>query len=192
MKNFRVSRFGYSQKKPDAVLEGILKIARERCVPKSLLHTGMEEKVGTVLVRVLNPPSGSELASSNENSIVLRFLYGHFSALLTGDLEKAGEREVLAQPEDLRSHLLKVAHHGSRSGTSHALLDRTRSRWAIVSVGLNNPFGHPSPEVMTRLRQHGVQPFLTLDEGAITFETDGSRYVIKSYARGILEQGYIQ
>ncbi len=45
---------------------------------------------------------------------------------------------------------------------------------------------------MARLRQHHVRPFLTLDEGAITFETDGSRYAIKSYVRGILEQGYIQ
>ena len=67
-----------------------------------------------------------------------------------------------------------------------------RPRWAVVSVGRNNPFGHPSREVMARLRQHRVQPFLTLDEGAITFETDGSRYVIKSYVRETLEQGNIE
>ena len=111
--------------------------------------------------------------------------------MLTGDLEKAGEREVAALGEDLHSHLLKVAHHGSRWGTTQALLDRAQPRWAVVSVGRNNPFGHPSREVMARLRQHGVRPFLTLDEGAITFETDGSRYAIKSHVRGILEEGNI-
>ncbi len=192
VKNFRVSKLGYAQNKPDAVLDGILKIARERRVPAGLLRAGMEEQAGAVSVRVLHPRSDSTLLSSNENSIVLKFSYGNFSALLTGDLEKAGEREVLAKAEDLHSHLLKVAHHGSRWGTTHALLDRAQPRWAVVSVGRNNPFGHPSREVMARLRQHRVQPFLTLDEGAITFETDGSRYAIKSYVRGILEQGNIQ
>jgi competence protein ComEC len=192
VKNFRVSQLGYAMNKPDAVLEGILKIARERRVPVGLLHAGMEEQAGEVSVRVLHPRPDSTLLSSNENSIVLKFSYGKFSALLTGDLEKSGEREILAKEENLHSHLLKVAHHGSRWATTHALLDRTQARWAVVSVGRNNPFGHPSREAMSRLLQHGVQPFLTLDEGAITFETDGSRYAIKSHVRGILEQGYIQ
>jgi beta-lactamase superfamily II metal-dependent hydrolase len=191
MKNFHVSKLGYALNKHDAVLDGILKIARERRVPAGLLHAGMEEQAGAVSVRVLHPRSDSSLLSSNENSIVLKFSYGNFSALLTGDLEKAGEREVLANAEDLNSCLLKVAHHGSRWGTAHALLDHAQARWAVVSVGRNNPFGHPSREAMARLRQHRVRPFLTLDEGAITFETDGSRYAIKGYVRGILEKGTI-
>ena len=161
MKNFRVLKLGYAQNKPDSVLDRVLKIAGERRVPVRLLHAGMEEHAGVVSVDVLHPGPDSALTTSNETSIVLEFSYGHFSALLTGDLEKAGEREVLERPRDLHSQLLKVAHHGSRSGSSHALLDRTQPRWAVVSVGRNNPFGHPSPEVIARLRQHGVQPFLT-------------------------------
>jgi competence protein ComEC len=189
--NFRVLKLGYARNKPDAVLEGIFKIARERRVPVILLRAGMAEQVGAVSVRVLHPRADSALLSSNENSIVLKFSYGHFSALLTGDLEKAGEREVMAKEEGLHSDLLKVAHHGSRWGTTQALLDRAQPRWAVVSVGRNNPFGHPSREVMARLRQQRVQPFLTLHEGAITFETDGSRYAIKSHVRGILQTGTI-
>jgi competence protein ComEC len=192
VKNFRVSKLGYALNKPDAVLDRILKIARERRVTAGLLRAGMEEQAGAVSVRVLHPRSDSTLLSSNENSIVLKFSYGNFTALLTGDLEKAGEREVLAKEEDLHSSLLKVAHHGSRWGTTHALLDRAQPRWAVVSVGRNNPFGHPSREAMARLLQRRVQPFLTLDEGAITIETDGSRYAIKSYVRGILEEGSIK
>jgi competence protein ComEC len=189
--NFHVLKLGYARNKPDAVLEEIFKIARERRVPVILLRAGMEEQVGAVSVRVLHPRADSTLVSSNENSIVLKFSYGNFSALLTGDLEKAGEREVLAKEDDMHSYLLKVAHHGSRWGTTQALLDRAQPRWAVVSVGRNNPFGHPSRETMARLLQHGVQPFLTLDEGAITFETDGSRYAIKGHVRGILEEGTV-
>jgi competence protein ComEC len=96
---------------------------------------------------------------------------------------------VSSQPINLHSELLKVGHHGSRFGTSNAFLDRVQPRWAIVSVGRNNPFGHPSPEVLDRLRHRGAQPILTLDEGAITFETDGDRYAIRTYIRGLIEQG---
>jgi competence protein ComEC len=98
----------------------------------------------------------------------------------------------LLQPGDLHGQLLKVAHHGSRLGTSDAFLDRVMPRWAVVSVGQNNPFGHPSREAMTRLRKHGVQSFLTIDDGAITFETDGSGYLIKSHVRVILERGNLK
>ncbi len=143
VKNFRVLKLGYSQNKPDAVLNGILKIARERRVPAGLLRAGMEERAGAVSVRVLHPRSDSTLLSSNENSIVLKFSFGKFSALLTGDLEKAGEREVLAKTEDVHSHLLKVAHHGSRWGTTQALLDRVQPHWAVISVGRTNPVATP-------------------------------------------------
>jgi competence protein ComEC len=145
--------------------------------------------MGPVTVSVLNPPADTLLHSTNENSLVLKFSFKRFSALLTGDLEKAGETEVLSRTGALRSGLLKVAHHGSRSGSSSLFLDRVQPRWAVVSVGRNNPFGHPSKETINRLRQHGAHSILTLDEGAVTFETDGERYVIKSHVSGILERG---
>jgi competence protein ComEC len=192
LKNFRVSRFGYSQTGSGTILARILLIAGEKRLFLSRLQAGMEERVGTVLVRTHNPPADSGLNSANENSIVLQFHFGNFSALLTGDLEKLGEAEVLRRSVDIRSPLLKVAHHGSRSGTSEAFLDRVNPRWAVVSAGWNNPFGHPSREAMARLQRHQVRPFLTSDAGAITFETDGSHYIIKSYVRGVLERGNLK
>jgi competence protein ComEC len=152
----------------------------------------MEELVGMVTVRTIHPPANSKQGSANENSLTLQFFFKHFSALLTGDLEKSGEREILSHPIDLHSILLKVAHHGSRFGTSNDLLDRAQPRWAIISVGRNNPFGHPSPEVLARILRHSARPILTLDEGAITFETDGERYAIKTYIRGVIEQGELK
>jgi competence protein ComEC len=192
MRNFRIARFDYSDASADPVLKGLLDIARKKQIEMHPLHAGIEEKVGPVRVRVLNPPADSRLASANENSLVFRFSFRRLSALLTGDLGKSGEAEVLLQPGNLRSHLLKVAHHGSRSGTSNAFLDRVQPHWSVISVGRNNPFGHPSPEVLLRLLRHGARPLLTLDEGALTFETDGLRYAIKSHISGILEHGDLE
>jgi len=85
--------------------------------------------------------------------------------------------------------LLKVAHHGSRWSTMDPLLERIRPRWGVISVGTNNPFGHPSRDVLSRLSRHGVRTIQTSDQGAITFATDGSRYCLCSYVGGILESG---
>jgi competence protein ComEC len=189
MKNFRIGSFEYSQAGSDAILDTIAGIALDRRIPARQPHAGFEERIGPVKMRVLNPPANTLFSSTNENSLVLEFSYREFSALLTGDLEKSGEAGLLSRSDDLHCRLLKVAHHGSRWGTSNYLLDRIDSRWAVISVGRNNPFGHPSKEALSRLLQHNVRSFLTLDHGAITFETDGTRYLIKSHINGVLDRG---
>jgi competence protein ComEC len=192
MNNFPISRFQYSKSGADfRILDEILAMARMKRIVEYRTHAGMEEKMGPVTVRTLNPPLESRQSSTNENSLAFHFSFRKFSALLTGDLEKSGEAEVLSQNGNLESSLLKLAHHGSRSATSNAFLDRTRPRWAVISAGYNNPYNHPSPEVMKRLRQHKVPSFSTADHGAITFETDGIRYRIYSHIQGFIEQGFL-
>jgi competence protein ComEC len=191
--NFRITELNYSSLGADrAILDNILGIAHEKHDRVNPRQAGMEETLGLVTVRTINPTPDLRQGSANENSLVLQFTFKHFAALLTGDLEKSGEWVVLSQPINLRSELLKVGHHGSRFGTTDNFLDRVQPRWAIISVGRNNPFGHPSPEVLARLRRHGVRPILTLDEGAVTFETDGDRYVIRTYISGLVEQGELK
>ena len=189
IKNFRVGGFDYAQTGTDRIIAAIVKVVRERQIPIGRLRAGDGERIGPVEVRVLHPPEHGSFGSTNEASVVLEFAYKRFSALLTGDLEKSGEAAVLSLPAPIRCRFLKVAHHGSRSGTSNLFLDRTQPRWAVISVGRNNPFGHPSKETMARLRSHNARPFLTMDEGAITVETDGERYLVKSYVNGVLEKG---
>ena len=142
IKNFEITRFDHSQADHGAILDRILDISRRKHMAVFPLHAGMEEKVGAVTVHALNPPVRSRFRSSNENSVVLQFRLKRFSALLTGDLEKSVDPEFLSQPELRHSQLLKVAHHGSRSGTSDPFLDRVQPRWAVVSAGRNNPFRH--------------------------------------------------
>jgi competence protein ComEC len=171
------------------ILSNILEVARQKKLATRQVHAGMEENTGLVKVNILNPPPNSNLGSTNENSVVLGFNYRKFSALLTGDLERSGETGFLSRVDGMRFILLKTAHHGSRWGTSDAFLDRIQPRWAIVSVGRNNPYGHPSKEVLQRLARHGVRSILTSDCGAVMFETDGYKYVCSSYAAGVLEKG---
>jgi len=190
MKNFRVAELNYSPFGADrAILQNILNVASEKRIRLSPRRAGMEETLGPVTVRTIHPVQDLRDGSANENSVVLQFSFKRFTALLTGDLEKSGELAVLSQPINLHGQLLKVGHHGSRFGTSDDFLNRAQPRWAVVSVGRNNSFGHPSPQVLARLRRHGARPLLTSEDGAVTYETDGERYVIKTYIRGLVERG---
>ena len=109
----------------------------------------------------------------NNNSVVLRLVYGQVSFLLTGDIAAAGEEALLAQPEELRSTVLKVAHHGSDGSTTPALLEAVRPAVAVITAGAENPFGHPSPT--TRLRLSGVPLLRTDTNGQVRLVTDGCR-----------------
>ncbi len=189
LKNFRTGEVDYSEASADALLSRILQVAEKGRVPSRIVFAGMTEVVGGVAVQFLNPPAGKSGGSTNENSVVLRMKFGDFTALLTGDLEKSAEAELVTRSKDLRSTLLKVAHHGSRSASLDPLLDKVCPRWAVISVGRNNPFGHPSREVLLRLLRHGARPLLTLDEGAVTFVTDGRHCLVESHVGGILERG---
>ena len=103
---------------------------------------------------------------------MLRLVYGAVSFLLTGDLAAEGEDALLASGADLHSTVLKVGHHGSDGSTLPAFLDAVAPELAVISVGADNNFGHPSPT--TRLRLAGV-PLLRTDlNGDVRFETDGS------------------
>ncbi|MDR0310886.1 MAG: ComEC/Rec2 family competence protein [Acidobacteriota bacterium] len=190
MKNFRIKRFDYTPAGANSkTLERLLGLARRRKISENIVTAGMEENIGGVVIHALHPAADAELLTANESSLVFHLTYKHFSALLTGDLEKSGEAEVLRRAGNPVAQLLKAAHHGGRSSTSDLLLEKTRPRWAVISAGRNNPYGHPSPDVLTRLKNHAVRTFVTMDHGAVTYETDGERYVIRSHVYGVTEKG---
>ncbi len=191
LRNFKVSRLEYGGAAIEPLMTNVFDAAAAKSVPATPVHAWTRETVAGVLVETLNPPEGEPVGSTNEGSVVLHFSHGRFSCLLTGDLERSAESRVVARTGDMRSLLLKVAHHGSRWATMDPLLDQAHPRWGIISVGRNNPFGHPSREVVERLLRHRIRPLLTLDQGAITFATDGTRYKLLSYVAGILESGLL-
>ena len=134
-----------------------------------------------VVVEVLHPPTGripSRIDTNTNNlSVVMRVAYGEVSFLLTGDVEQDVERLLVeSQGEALRSDVLKVAHHGSRSSTSATFLSTVAPESAVVSAGADNRYGHPHADVMERLgsvvRDESV--FITSRDGTVEYITDGT------------------
>ena len=128
--------------------------------------------------KVRRPRTGSTPPSrrggSNNASIVFKLVYGDVSFLFTGDAEKESEmRMIRSFGSFLRSTVLKVAHHGSDSGTSQEFLDAVRPDVALVSVGLHNRFRHPSAALLRRLDAARVRVLRTDRDGAVVLATDG-------------------
>lgn len=129
---------------------------------------------GGTHIRVLAPPSGWEPKPKpkNDDSLALLISYGHTSALLAGDLEKKMEKFVaLEMPQ---ADLLKVAHHGSATSTIPELLEAVHPRFAVISVGFHNSFGHPRQAVLERLQEAHVSTYRTDRMGVVTFLLDGT------------------
>ena len=129
--------------------------------------TSWEPEPG-IRLQVLHPPlTDSKPESDNDASVVLLLTaYGH-SVLLPGDLEEWGEQQILDHWQLPRIDVLKVGHHGSRTSTGEKWLETLRPQEAIISAGRENRFGHPAPEVVDRLKAHGVRIWRTDRHGAI-------------------------
>jgi beta-lactamase superfamily II metal-dependent hydrolase len=129
-------------------------------------------------LRVLGPgPEAFASGETNNESLVLKLSWRNVSFLLTGDIEAEAEEALLDSAADLRATVLKVAHHGSATSTSAAFLEAVQPAVAVVSVGANNPYGHPAPAVMSRLDESLV---LRTDlHGTIELSTDGERLWIE-------------
>jgi competence protein ComEC len=121
--------------------------------------------------------------AKNDDSLVLQLHYRNRSILLTGDAEKQAEHEILEEnsAETLRADVLKLGHHGSKNSTSLEFLAAVRPRVGIISVGEDNPYGHPSPELLERLQNAGVRILRTDRDGAVHMLTDGTRLEITCF-----------
>ena len=118
----------------------------------------------------------------NNNSLVLRLSDGSVHFLLTGDIEKQTEEELVAEGVPLTSDFLKVPHHGSRTSSSQAFLAAVAPRVAVVSVGAANSFGHPAREIVERYEGDGIRLLRTDRDGAVTALTGGQNLSVHAYA----------
>jgi len=156
--------------------------ARERGVPRSSPGRGTMIAVPPCArFYVLWPPGAAGRGGavkgrspSNNSSLVCKLVYGGVSFLFTGDAEKEAEAEIVrSYGSFLRSDVLKVAHHGSESSTSGEFLGAVRPSLALISAGLRNRFGHPSPPLLRRLREAGAAVIRTDAHGAVLLASDG-------------------
>lgn len=166
---------------PDvAAMQRLLETAKANHVSIYRQTAGESWDWGGTNIRVLSPPPDwqPKLKRMNDDSLVLHVRYGETSALLAGDLQKQMERFVAT--ESPGADLLKVAHHGSATSTTPELLAAVHPRFAVISVGYRNSFGHPRQAVLERLQANQVRTYRTDMLGAITFLLDGKK--VQAYA----------
>ena len=186
---------------PSSSFEELEKMVSERElggeIEKVLARRGMIISLGGgAILEILFPdrdPSGME---TNMSSIVTRLIYGESEFLLTGDspkqieqylvslenqnqrsplrsLSASQQRGPLILPLVLESDVLKAGHHGSKTSTSPEFVEAISPKYAVISAGLNNRYGHPMPEVLEILKNAGVQVLRTDQQGRIIFKSDG-------------------
>ena len=132
--------------------------------------------LGGATVTMLGPVA--QYSDTNDTSIVLRIDYGSTSFLLTGDMEKTAETDLVNSGANLRADVLQVGHHGSRTSTSYLFLNAVLPEMGIISCGVNNKYGHPHEETLSILRDAGVDVYRTDLQGTITIGSDGQNYTV--------------
>lgn len=132
-----------------------------------------------VKVEVLRAPKIA--AGENEMSNLYRVSYGKASALVTGDMTKEDELKSVENKENLKATILKVGHHGSKTSSSREFLKAVNPKFAVISVGADNYFGHPHKETLENLAETGAKIYRTDRDGAVFFYTDGEKMRVDKY-----------
>lgn len=143
-------------------------------IPLQSVHRGDTFSAGECTATVLHPDR--VYANTNDDSIVIRLSCGNVNFLLAGDAEWDSEYAMLQSGMALDAEVLKVAHHGSVSSTHTEFLDAVQPMVAVISVGADNDYGHPSSVVLNRLAARGVYTYRTDQNGTIAIRTDGTTY----------------
>ena len=165
-----------------------LELIHKKNIPYKMVRSGQElTGFSDVRIEFLNPPhpylrgGGSDI---NNNSVVIRLSYGEVQFLFCADIEKTAEKEMLGYGNKLRSQVIKVPHHGSKTSSSLEFIKEVSPETAIISVGRRNRFGHPHSVIVEKYEKLGIKIYRTDMHGAITISTDGKGYKIKTLLKG--------
>jgi len=123
-------------------------------------------------------PGPQRFEKDNDNSCVLRVRAGPHAVLLTGDIERGAEAELVERGGVARADIVLVPHHGSRTSSTAAFVAATRPRWALVPSGHRNRWGFPKPDVVERWRSAGAEVLVGSATGAIEFELHPQRPMV--------------
>ena len=136
-----------------------------------------------VTIQVVHAASDQNVRKSNEISSVVQVSYGKHSFLLTGDLDGKGEEELLASGKGISSTVLKISHHGAKTSSAIEFLQAVAPEYAVISVGKNNPFGHPHGDTIKRLLTQNSKIYRTDQHGAIVFKKDGNKLAVETFIK---------
>ncbi len=167
-------------KSRSSVYRELNKIIAEKNIPKILARRGMIINMGDgVRVDILLPDRDVSDMETNTASIVAKLVYGNTSFLLTGDSPRAMEKYLVSLGDSLdgglKSDVLKVGHHGSRTSSSEIFLKNVSPKYAIISAGAGNRYGHPHKETIDLLNRFEIPILSTINLGTIKIKSDGEK-----------------
>jgi len=186
LENFRVVRLWLGRETETPALGQLKQIAERRHIRiehelrgQSFLWDGVQ--VDFLWPQI--PPEEIAPSAKNNDSLVVRLQFKERSVLLPGDAEKQAEYAMLSETgaEKLHADVLKVGHHGSKNSTMPEFLESVGPQIAIISAGEQNPYGHPSAELLERLRGSGARILRTDEEGAVQMVTDGHKIRVSCF-----------
>jgi competence protein ComEC len=176
LKNYKVSKvFEPGTLNDSKTYQNLKAEIKRQNIPHFLLKKGMRLNLdGGVYIDILFPDRDVSTWASNDGSIIARLSYGKTSVMLTGDATKRTEQIILERNSitQLKSTVLKVGHHGSRTSTSNGFVKAVAPIYALISDGKNNKYGHPHPETLNILASFGVKIFRTDLLGNIVMKCD--------------------
>jgi len=183
LKDYQVGRILTSGiKKETAVYQKWRALIKEKNIPLTIAQAGQKIILQDDIIMKIFWPEQSLIKSMAKNtnnvSIVGRLVYGQSEFLLTGDIEREIEQYLVSRPPagGLESDVLKVPHHGSKTSSSQNFLEAVNPRIAVISVGANNRYKHPHPEVLKRLKNYII--YRTDKNGDIKMVTDGLKIAL--------------
>ncbi|NFH89779.1 MBL fold metallo-hydrolase [Clostridium botulinum] len=153
--------------------ENMVKALQSKGIKLTAPTVGDTLNVGNATLQFLAPNS-AKYEDMNNYSIACKLKYGNTSYVFMGDAESLSEGEILAKQLDISADVLKLGHHGSHSSTSQAFLNKVNPRYAIVSCGKDNDYGHPHQETIDKLNKKGIEILRTDVSGTIISTSDGN------------------
>src|SRR3989344_3111135 len=156
-------------------------LLEEKAVEVIIAKAGQKIKISdSAYLNIFTPFEDFEDKSSkniHDAMIASKLNYGSTSVLFMGDAEKQIEYRLIFSGADLKSDILKVGHHGSKTSTSEEFLKAVSPKFAIISAGRKNRYGHPHQDILDRLMSFGIKIFRTDQDGDIRFLSDGTAFI---------------
>ncbi|QYH52624.1 DNA internalization-related competence protein ComEC/Rec2 [Liquorilactobacillus hordei DSM 19519] len=145
------------------------------------ISTAKVAKIG--IFKILHPFTKG--VGSNEDSVALNFKLRNTTFVISGDLDQKGEKKVIDLFTTLQVDILKTGHHGSKTSTAREYVDKLRPKFAVISAGRNNHYGHPNKETLKTLDKFGVPYVNTADVGMIkVIPTENHRAIVETFLKG--------
>ena len=164
--------------------KNVIKIAKEKNININVVEAGQKVIIEDNLYFNILWPCSKNIVNQNiinNNSMVCKLVYNKFSMLFTGDIEEIAEKEILNKYINLnilKSTILKVAHHGSKTSSIQEFLNAVRPKIALIGVGEENKFGHPSNITINNLKLINTQIYRTDKMGEIIIKTNGKKNLL--------------